>query len=135
MLLIYIAAVPGIFALPLLYGREFSDVVEQSLILLPGVILISIAGVLAQHFSGTGLPIALPLFWVVGLVSNTIANLMVVPKYGAVGAAVTSAISYALVFALISIYFRIRTGNTLRDAYIIRGDEVRALLDVRRIFQ
>jgi O-antigen/teichoic acid export membrane protein len=133
MLVICIAAVPSIFALPLLYGSEFSGVVEQALILLPGVFLVSIAGVLAQHFSGTGLPIALPLFWVVGLVCNTIANLVVVPKYGAVGAAITSSVSYALVFALISIYFCIRTGNTLREAYVIRTDELRALLNPRRL--
>jgi O-antigen/teichoic acid export membrane protein len=94
---------------------------------------VSIAGVLAQHFSGTGLPLALPLFWVVGLVCNTIANLVVVPKYGAVGAAITSSVSYALVFALISIYFCIRTGNTLREAYVIRTDELRGLLNPRRL--
>src|SRR6266542_353599 len=54
-------SIPAIYLLPLLYGPAFSAAIEQALILLPGVFLISIAGVLAQHFSVTGLPLPLPL--------------------------------------------------------------------------
>jgi len=134
MLVICLAAVPFTFLLPALYGPEFSDVVTQTLILLPGVFLISIAGVLSQHFSGTGLPLLLPLFWVGALVLNAVANLLVVPARGARGAAITSSITYALVFVFISVYFRVRTGHSLRDAYLIRVEELRNLLSGRRFF-
>jgi len=76
----------------------------------------------------------LPLFWIAALVLNTVANFLIVPVHGARGAAITSSISYALVFALISFYFHIRTGNRLRDDYVIRGPELRALLNPRRLF-
>jgi O-antigen/teichoic acid export membrane protein len=134
MFVICLLAIPAIYLLPLLYGPAFSAAIEQALILLPGVFLISIAGVLAQHFSGTGLPLPLPLFWIAALVLNTVANFLIVPVHGAQGAAITSSISYALVFVLISHYFHIRTGNRLRDAYVIRGPELRALLNPRRLF-
>ncbi len=132
MLLVCAAAVPAVFALPWLYGAAFADVVVQSLILLPGVLLVSVGGVLAQHFSGTGLPPALPLFWTAALVFNTALNLAVVPRYGARGAAVASALSYALVCALIAFYFRARTGNSLRTAFILSGRELRELLSLGR---
>jgi len=134
MFVICLLAIPAIYLLPLLYGPAFSAAIEQALILLPGVFLISIAGVLAQHFSGTGLPLPLPLFWIAALVLNTVANFLIVPVHGARGAAIMSSISYALVFALISFYFHIRTGNRLRDDYVIRGPELRALLNPRRLF-
>jgi len=133
MLLLCAAAVPAVYALPLLYGAPFADAVVQSLILLPGVLLVSVGGVLAQHFSGTGLPPALPLFWTAALVLNAAVNLAVVPRYGARGAAVSSAASYALVWALIALYFRARTGNSLRAAFVLSGAELRELVSLRRL--
>ncbi|MCA1593696.1 MAG: oligosaccharide flippase family protein [Acidobacteria bacterium] len=133
MLLICLAAVPAVFALPLLYGRQFADATAQALILLPGVFLVSVAGVLSQHFSGTGLPVALPLFWVAALVLNTALNFALVPVLGARGAALSSCVSYALVCALVALYFRARTGNSLRAAFVLRGPELRALLSVKRL--
>ena len=134
MFMICLATIPAISLLPLLYGAAFNDAVKQALILLPGVYLISVAGVLAQHFSGTGLPLPLPLFWLVALVANTIANFLVVPVYGATGAAVTSSLSYALVFLLITLYFQHRTRSSFGKMYIIGADELRAVLNFRRFF-
>ncbi|HEV2705889.1 MAG TPA: oligosaccharide flippase family protein [Pyrinomonadaceae bacterium] len=132
MLLVCAAAVPAVFALPRLYGASFADAVVQSLILLPGVFLVSVGGVLAQHFSGTGLPPALPLFWTAALVFNTALNFACVPRYGARGAAIASAASYALVCALIAFYFRARTGNSLRAAFVLSRRELRELLSLGR---
>lgn len=130
MLVVCLATVPAVFALPLLYGASFADATMQALILLPGVFLVSIAGVLAQHFSGTGLPVALPLFWVAALAVNTALNFALVPAFGPRGAALSSSVSYALVFALITLYFRARTGNRLRTAFVLGGAELRSLLNV-----
>jgi hypothetical protein len=46
-----------------------------ALILLPGVYLLGIESVMVQHFSGTGLPLAIPLFWIVTVVCNVALNL------------------------------------------------------------
>ncbi|HVF56895.1 MAG TPA: oligosaccharide flippase family protein [Pyrinomonadaceae bacterium] len=133
MLLVCLAAVPAVFALPLLYGRMFTDATTQALILLPGVFLVSVGGVLAQHFSGTGLPVALPLFWVAALGLNTALNFALVPAFGPRGAALSSSASYALVFALIALYFRARTNTRLRTAFLMSGAELRGLLNFKRL--
>jgi O-antigen/teichoic acid export membrane protein len=132
MLVACAAAAVGVFALPALYGPRFAGATVQALILLPGVLFVGVAGVLSQHFAGTGLPAALPLFWVAALAIDTALNLSLVPAFGARGAATSSTLSYALVGLLIALYFRARTGNTLRSAFVPRLAELRDLLSPRR---
>jgi O-antigen/teichoic acid export membrane protein len=132
MLILCMAAVPGAFLLPVLYGRAFTDASVQLLILLPGVYLVGVEAVLVQHFAGTGLPGAIPLFWLVTLVTNVLLNLLFVPLYGARAAAVSSTISYALIFLLVAIYFRRKTRNPLSQTFVLRQDELRELSAIFR---
>src|SRR5207245_10000954 len=92
-----VATVPIAFALPLIYGASFTDATIQLLILLPGVYAISLESVLVQHFTGTGLPAAIPAFWIVTVVLSVGLNLLFVPRFGARAAAVNSTISYTLI--------------------------------------
>lgn len=127
MLLICLVAGVGSFLLPLLYGRGFGDATIQLLIMLPGVFFISIESVLVQHFTGTGLPAAIPFFWIVTLAANLGLNLALVPAWGARAAAVNSTISYGLIFILVTIYFRRKTGRSLSQIFVLRGHELRDL--------
>lgn len=128
-----IAAVPLSFALPLIYGSSFQEATMLLLILLPGIYLFGIESVMVQHFSGTGLPVAIPLFWIVTLAVNLGLNFVVIPIYGAPAAAVTSTLSYALMFVSVASYFRIKTGNTLSTALLLRGHELRDLVSIDRL--
>jgi O-antigen/teichoic acid export membrane protein len=134
MFILCVAAVPMSFVLPLFYGRDFAEAVLLTLILLPGVFLVSIGTVLSLYFSGAGLPLPVPLFWLATLCFNIAVNLVAVPKLGARGAAISSSVSYAVIFILITLYFRYRTGNQFRDMFLIRGSELRRLLSPQRLF-
>jgi hypothetical protein len=48
--------------------------------------------------------------------------------FGARGAAVTSTLSYALIFVLVTIYFRMKTGQRMVDIFLLRRDELHELL-------
>jgi len=120
----------GSLLLPLIYGARFADATIQLLILLPGVCLIGIESVLVQHFTGTGLPIAIPVFWLITLAVSLGLNLALVPVFGARGAAVTSTLSYALIFVLVTIYFRMKTGHRFIDIFLLRRDELHELLAI-----
>lgn len=133
MLIICSLAIPLSFALPLVYGPAFHDATILLLILLPGVYLLGIEAVMVQHFSGTGLPIAIPVFWIVAFCVNTGLNLIFIPIYGARAAALTSTLSYALIFALVASYFRSKTGNNLSTALFLRRYEFRDLLALTRL--
>lgn len=128
MLIMCGAAAAGAFLLPLIYGARFADATIQLLILLPGVCLIGIESVLVQHFTGTGLPVAIPIFWLITLVASLGLNFALVPVFGARGAAVTSTISYTLIFVLVAVYFCLKTGRGPVEIFLLRNRELRNLL-------
>jgi O-antigen/teichoic acid export membrane protein len=128
MLIMCLAVAAGSFLLPLVYGVRFADATIQLLILLPGVCLIGIESVLVQHFTGTGLPVAIPLFWLITLTVSIGLNLALVPVFGARGAAVTSTISYTLIFLFVAGYFCLKTGRRPAEILILGRRELRDLL-------
>ena len=127
MVLVCLATIPLSFLLPTLYGADFSDLRIQILILLPGVYLVGVQSVLVQHFNALGLPSVIPMFWVATLALNIILLIFLVPQFGARGAATASTISYATIFALNLLYFRITTGNPFSKVLLVRGQELRRL--------
>jgi O-antigen/teichoic acid export membrane protein len=130
MFLCCLAAAPLSFLLPLFYGVAFSDATYQLLILLPGVYLIGLQSVLVQHFNAMGLPKMIPTFWLITLVVNLIMVFGLVPTFGARGAAVASALSYALISFLMITYFLIDTRRSLSELFVLRNVEVRTLLSL-----
>jgi O-antigen/teichoic acid export membrane protein len=91
-----------------------------------------IESVMVQHFSGLGLPLAIPAFWAIALAINIGLNLLVIPVHGATGAATVSTSSYVLIFVLVAIYFRLKTGNDLTTALILKRSELRKLFSANR---
>jgi O-antigen/teichoic acid export membrane protein len=117
-LLCCLAAVPGSFLLPLLYGRAFADVTWLLLILLPGVYLVGLESVLVQHFNALGLPKAIPLYWLITLAINLVLVFTLVPRLGAQGAAIASTLSYALIFCLVAWHFRASTERSFAEVFV-----------------
>jgi O-antigen/teichoic acid export membrane protein len=132
MFLICLAAIPLSLLLPLLYGPAFSDVPKLLLILLPGVFLIGLESVVVQHSNAMGLPQAIPISWMATLLTNIILVFVLVPRYGAFGAAVASTISYALIFILVVAHFRSATGRSLSETFLLRDFELKQLLTASR---
>lgn len=132
MLVICLLAAPASLLLPLVYGKAFADAPLQLLILLPGVFLVGVESVLVQYFSGTGLPVSIPLFWLVTLLVNVSLNLLFVPAFGARAAALSSTACYALIFLLVAAYFRSRTGHSLARTFMPGREELRSLLSLIR---
>jgi len=128
MLIMCATVAAGSFLLPLIYGARFADARIQLLILLPGVCLIGIESVLVQHFTGTGLPVAIPVFWLMTLTVSVGFNLALVPVFVARGAAVTSTLSYSLIFLFVAVYFCLRTGRRPVEIFFLRRRELRDLL-------
>ncbi|HEU4766737.1 MAG TPA: polysaccharide biosynthesis C-terminal domain-containing protein, partial [Pyrinomonadaceae bacterium] len=112
-----LAAVPFSFVLPLVYGNEFREATRLLLILLPGVYLVGLESVLVQHFNALGLPRVIPIYWMVTLVVNLVLVFVLVPRFGAQGAAIASTISYVLIFALVTRQFLTTTGQSI----MVRG--------------
>ncbi|MDQ3256959.1 MAG: polysaccharide biosynthesis C-terminal domain-containing protein, partial [Acidobacteriota bacterium] len=88
--------------------------------------------ILVQHFVGTGLPRVLLLFWAATLIVSIVLNLALVPVFGARGAALSSTLSYSLIFTLVIAYFRARTGNSFASILLPDMTQVRELMALLR---
>ena len=83
---------------------------------------------LVQHFTGTGLPFAIPLFWLITMVLNVALNLTFVPVWGARAAALNSTLSYALIFVLVAVHFCRQTGRQPQEIFLLHSSELRNVL-------
>lgn len=131
-LAVCIATIPFAFMLPVLYGPAFANVPFQVLILLPGVYLLGLEIVQVQYFSGIGLPKAIPVFWVSAMILFVTLDLIFVPLFGAYAAAAVSSFAYSLMFILVAVYFRSKTGRSFSESFLLRRDEFRNLFKIHR---
>ena len=87
------AAAP--FVIPLLFGNEFRGATRPLALLLPGVVIYAPVSILVVYLSvRRERPRLSLLVSVVGLVVTAAASFVFVPRYGASGAALASAIGY-----------------------------------------
>ncbi len=92
-------AVPLLLAaglvLPLVYGADFAGAVVPSWILLAGLLGESVAGLVTAYFYGVGRPGLNSLAIGAGVAVTVVGDLLLIPSFGAVGAALASAAAYA----------------------------------------
>jgi O-antigen/teichoic acid export membrane protein len=78
----------------LLYGSDFHDAVTPARILLLGMLLGGAAGVASGFLYGRGRPGLNSLALALGLVVTTVLDVLLIPRFGAVGAAYASTVAY-----------------------------------------
>ncbi len=114
----------------LFYGSAFTDAGVALRLIIPGVVAYSVVAVLSRYLSGVGRPGTGTAILLIGLAVNLVANLILVPRFGILGAAVSSSISYGLT-ALITLGVFIRlSGRGLAETLIVRRSDIVAALAV-----
>lgn len=109
--------------MPLLFGEEYRASTPAFLILLPGMVVYTIYRVIARYFVATDRQQANIASEVTSLVVNVGLNVWLIPRYGIVGAALASLVSYSLSAVWILIAFRVATGIGVgRTLLLERGD-------------
>ena len=87
--------------IPLFYGMDFQFSSHIMRIILPGTVILVATSILSSQTSGSGKPLLVFFSFLPALIINIILNVLWIPKYGGVGAAWASNISYfsgALIF-------------------------------------
>jgi O-antigen/teichoic acid export membrane protein len=129
-------AVLAPLVIPVLFGEEFSGAVGPLWILLPGVILLSTFRVLASGISGLGYPFIFSICTIVTMISTIALNLILVPIHKEIGAAISSAISYALGFTAILLIIKFKFKYRLKDFLIPTKEDFIATRDnLMKIFK
>ncbi len=81
--------------IPLLFGPKFGPSIAALLILLPGVLIFSMAKILGNNFSGRGRVGTNGAVSALALALNITLNIILIPRMGIRGAALSSTISYS----------------------------------------
>lgn len=106
-----------------LFGDQFLPSVSVMVLLLPGVFLLTIFKVLVMDMAGRGRPLFTLRSMIPALIVNVVLNIVLVPQFGANGAALASTVSYALGAAFFVVQYSSATGISLKDIFgFSRGD-------------
>lgn len=95
----------GIFALAIIgypfiwivFGKDFLPAFVPFLFLLPGLMAMTVNYSYSNYFSSIGQPLVGAYIFLVGLIINVVLNLVLIPKLGISGAAISSSITYAFI--------------------------------------
>jgi O-antigen/teichoic acid export membrane protein len=102
-----VLALAAPFALPLLYGAQFDAAVGMAQILLVGLSVEGAAGVVSAYLYGTGRPGLNSVAMGAGVVLTVVLDLLLVPRWGATGAAIASTVAYLATTGSLVIVFRV----------------------------
>jgi O-antigen/teichoic acid export membrane protein len=91
-----VGLIPAAFLAVHLVLPDFTDALPAFLVLLPGIIALTVAKVLASYVSGLGIPLRVAIASGSALGVNIVGNLLLIPALGIMGAAVASLISYTI---------------------------------------
>ncbi len=81
---------------PLIYGTAYEPSVQVIWSLLPGVIVAVMFKILVGDLSARGRPMVAAGAFTIALILNIALNLILIPRHGIIGAAVSSSVSYTL---------------------------------------
>ncbi len=107
----------------LVFGSAMIPALHPLWLLLPGIVTLAAAKVIASYLSGIGKPIY-STYIAAGTVILTIGlDLYLIPRYGISGAAVASSIVYTCI-AIASVWiFKIESGAGLLETLVVRPDD------------
>lgn len=92
----------------LLYGSEYLPVYQPFLFMLPGVCLFPVFKLITIDLAARGKPGIGAIASATALATNLVANVLLIPRLGAAGAAVATSLSYTCM-SVISLFFFLRT--------------------------
>lgn len=129
---LFLTAVAGVvlflLSRPLLllfYGTEYLPGLRAFQILIPGIVLLSIAKILAGDFSSRDRRIYHTVGTAIGFAVNLALCLVWIPRMGIEGAAWGSTVAYTLQSIVVLVFFRKLSGNGILESTVIRGDDLR----------
>jgi O-antigen/teichoic acid export membrane protein len=114
----------GSQALTIFYGDRYSPAIRPMLLMLPGIIMISLYQILTRNFTSRNRQQVNIIAAGIALGVNFTLNIILIPRYGISGAAVSTAISYTLAALLLLFIFVRESGGSLRDTIMIRATDL-----------
>lgn len=122
----------------LLYGADFAASGNVIRYLLPGIIVMVIFKLIHSDLSGRGAPLFSLRVSIIALVVNIVLNLLLIPKWGALGAAVSSSISYSIAGLWFVLLYAKRESLKVRHVMLLTKEDVQLIrekITVRKLIR
>jgi O-antigen/teichoic acid export membrane protein len=127
-----LALIPAAFLGIHLVLPKFVDCLPAFVVLLPGVISLSVAKVMTSYVNGRGHPGLVAIGTVASLVLNVALNLVFIPRFGIVGASLSSLISYTFQAGMAVIFASRLSGQSALSLFVPGTGEIRLLVETGR---
>lgn len=119
--------------IPLIFGTEFANSARMIQVVLPGIFILIGFRILNSRLTGMGKPQVAIYTFLPALVINFIANLFLIPRFGGIGAAWATNISYGIgSIAFIIVYSRL-IKMPLTEILRVRKSDFYFLRDFRKL--
>ena len=126
-------AIAAPWLVPALYGQQFQPAVPLIVLLLPGVTLLSVGRVFSSYYSGQlGRPQVVSAVAIVTALASAGLYAVLVPSYGAFGAAIGSSLSYSLPLLIYIVLIPRDTSVPARELLVFGRPDVEACLRLLR---
>jgi len=102
--------------LPLVYGHAFRGAVVPAWILLAGAIGAGVTGLVGAYLYGVGRPGLNSMAIGVGVIVALVGDLLLIPRFGAVGAATASAVSSLVTVGMLLVCFAVVRAGRAAEA-------------------
>lgn len=115
-----------------MYGKEFVNSYFCTIILFIGCLSMIIYKLIHPIYIAKGKQIVVVIILCISVITNIIANILLIPKYNIYGAAWSSVLSYSLCSIIFLIIFCKDYNVNCSEFFIIRGEEIKKVMkDVR----
>lgn len=121
--------------LPFIYGQRFAPSIPIVRLMLPGIIMFVIVRILSGRFAGAGQPKLLILLFVPTLLVNVILNVIWIPSYGGLGAAMATNVSYTLGALGMLVLFSVKMNISFKDLIVYQRSDFAFLSKVAKRFR
>lgn len=108
----------------LFYGERYSPAIPPMFMMLPGIIMISLYQILSRNFTSRNRQQVNIIAAGVALAVNATSNLILIPRFGIVGAALSTAISYSLAAGILLTVFVRDSGRTVRQTVLVGREDL-----------
>jgi O-antigen/teichoic acid export membrane protein len=119
-----LALVPGAMFMISVLLPAFGPSIPPLLVLLPGVVALSVTKVLSGYVSGIGRPGLTSYINILAFVLNIVANVILIPRFGIIGASAASLLSYSMSSLAFSVIASRLTGTRILEFWLPRPADV-----------
>jgi O-antigen/teichoic acid export membrane protein len=119
----------GSLLIPFFYGIDFLPSVKPFLWLLPGILGITLSKIVSANLAGIGKPQYATYSSGITVVITVVLDILLIPPYGIVGAAIASSIAYLLSAVLSVMWFSRETNIRWLDVVLPRKDDFTLLVN------